>query len=97
MSADILRYLRKNGEQLDAQIAAALNQPIDRISLELTQLALAREIICCNLTRYVKGDKVEGVSCRLSCDTPQATRGPKRGSAKGDDAADRDDDAKAAP
>ena len=97
MSADILRFLRKNGEQLDAQIAEALNMPIDRISLELSQLALAREIICCNLTRYRNGDKVEGVSCRLSCDTPQATRGPKRGGAKGDDAADRDEDAKGSP
>jgi len=95
MSADILGFLKKNGEQLDAQIAAALNLPMDRIAVELSELARSREIICCNLTRYVHGDKVEGVSCRLSCDTPQATRGPKRGHARNDET-ERDGDAKAA-
>ena len=40
-------------------------------------LSQANEIICCNLTRFVAGKKIEGVSCRLSCDMPAAARGRK--------------------
>ena len=77
MTSDILRFLKNNGEQLDAQIAQALNIPMPHLQREIVQLSLANEIICCNLTRFVAGQKIEGVSCRLSCDTPAAARGRK--------------------
>jgi hypothetical protein len=77
MTADILRFLKNNGEQLDAEIAQALNISLPDLRDHIAQLALEREIICCNLTRFVAGQKIEGTSCRLSCDTPPATRGRK--------------------
>jgi len=77
MTADILRFLKNNGEQLDAHIAQALNIPLPHLHREIAELTQAREIICCNLTRFVDGKKIEGTSCRLSCDTPAAARGRK--------------------
>jgi hypothetical protein len=84
MTADILRFLKNNGEQLDAQIAQALNIPLPQLQHQIAQLSLENEIICCNLTRYVNGTKIEGTSCRLSCDTPAAARGRKPAGAKED-------------
>ena len=77
MTSDILRFLKNNGEQLDIQIAQALNIPMPHLQREIAQLSQANEIICCNLTRFVAGQKIEGVSCRLSCDMPAAARGRK--------------------
>ena len=77
MTSDILRFLKNNGEQLDIQIAQALNIPMPHLQREIAQLSQANEIICCNLTRFVAGKKIEGVSCRLSCDMPAAARGPR--------------------
>ena len=77
MSAEILRFLKNNGEQLDANIAQALNIPLPNLQRQMEQLSEANEIICCNLTRFVAGKKIEGMSCRLSCDTPVAARGRK--------------------
>jgi hypothetical protein len=88
MTADILRFLKNNGEQLDAQIAQALNIPMSHLQAEIAQLSLANEIICCNLTRFVNGQKIEGTSCRLSCDTPPAARGRKPAGTKEDSDSD---------
>ena len=84
MTADILRFLKNNGEQLDAHIAQALNIPMPDLQQEIAELSRENEIICCNLTRFVNGQKIEGMSCRLSCDTPAATRGRKPAGAKED-------------
>lgn len=84
MTAEILRFLKNNGEQLDAHIAKALNIPMPNLQREIAQLSQANEIICCNLTRFVAGQKIEGVSCRLSCDTPAAARGRKPAGAEPD-------------
>jgi hypothetical protein len=84
MTSEILRFLKSHGEQLDAQIAEALNIPMPHLQREIAQLSLANEIICCNLTRFVAGRKIEGVSCRLSCETPAAARGRKPAAAESD-------------
>ena len=36
-------------------------------------------MICCRVTRFVGGKKVEGVSCRLSAYVPPKATGPKPG------------------
>jgi len=89
MNEEILRFLKSHGEQLDAQIAQALKLPMVQLQTEIAQLQGAGEIICCNLTRFSDGQKIEGTSCRLSCDTPTATRGRKAAATR----KDKDDDA----
>lgn len=87
MNASILQFLKSNGERLDADIAKALNIPITQLRKQVSQLSSAGDVICCNVTRYIEGQKIEGVSCRLSCDLPAPARGRKPG-VKKDPAAD---------
>jgi hypothetical protein len=79
MNASILTFLRSNGEQLDAEIAKALKIPLKTLQAQVSQLSAAGEVICCNVTRYIEGQKIEGISCRLSCDLPAPARGRKPG------------------
>ena len=87
MNASILKYLRSNGEQLEADIARALDMPLAQLSTRVAELAAAGDVICCQVTRFVDGQKIEGTSCRLSCDLPAPARGRKPG-VKKDPAAD---------
>jgi hypothetical protein len=79
MNAAILDFLKANGERLDAEIAQALQIPMALVTRDVSQLCAAGEVICCNVTRYIEGKKVEGVSCRLSCNVPPPARGRKPG------------------
>jgi len=88
LPAAILKFLKNNGEQLDAEIAKALAIPMDQLKLQLSKLSTTGDVICCSVTRYVEGTKIEGVSCRLSCDLPMPARGRKPGAPKKDDDAD---------
>lgn len=88
MNASILQFLKANGERLDAEIAKALHIPMAQLKTQVAQLSSAGDVICCNVTRYIEGKKIEGVSCRLSCDLPSPARGRKPGAAKKDPNAD---------
>ena len=88
MNAAILKYLRANGEQLDAEISQALRIPIGQLRQLVDDLAASGEVICCKVTRFSDGKKIEGISCRLSCDRPAPARGRKPASAKRDPNAD---------
>jgi hypothetical protein len=79
MSASILDFLKTNGEGLDADIAKALHMPVAAVKAQVSQLSSAGEVICCKVTRYIDGKKIEGVSCRLSGNLPTPARGPKPG------------------
>lgn len=79
MNASILTFLKANGEQLDADIALALKIPLAQLKKQVTQLSASGDVICCNVTRYIEGKKIEGISCRLSCDLPAPARGRKPG------------------
>lgn len=70
MSANILKYLRTHGEQLDADISKALKVPKAQLDKQLTDLLSAGEIICCHVTRYNGDKKIEGMSYRLSAHVP---------------------------
>jgi predicted transcriptional regulator len=83
MNVAILQFLRQNGEQLDAEIAKALKIPKAQVESHIAQLSSAGEVICCQVTRYVDGKKIEGVSCRLSAYVPPRASGPKPGSKRG--------------
>jgi len=66
MKTSILDFLKTSGEQLDAEIAEALQMPMTTVRRDVSQLSAAGDVICCKVTRYVNGNKIEGVSCRLS-------------------------------
>jgi DNA-binding Lrp family transcriptional regulator len=83
MTTSILSFLRTNGEQLDAEIAEALNMPKTQVQRHIAQLSSSGEVICCRVTRFVNGKKVEGVSCRLSAYIPPRATGPKPGAKRG--------------
>ena len=82
MDASILKYLRTNGEQLDADISKALDVPMAQLQPLFARLSMAGELICCKVTRFNDGKKIEGTSYRLSCDLPAPTRGRKPGAVK---------------
>jgi hypothetical protein len=79
MSASILQHLKIYGEQLDAEIAKALRMTLAQVNSHVAQLSAAGDVICCQVTRYVGGTKIEGVSCRLSAYVPPRSTGPKPG------------------
>lgn len=79
MNTSLLTFLKANGEQLDADIALALKIPLAQLKRQVAQLSASGDVICCNVTRYIEGKKIEGVSCRLSCDLPAPARGRKPG------------------
>ena len=66
MNAAIIDFLQVNGEKMEAEIAAALQMPIALVQSHLAQLAAAGDVVCCKLTRYPGGKKVEGTSYRLA-------------------------------
>lgn len=79
MQASILQFLKTSGEGLDIDIAKALQMPVKEVKSHVSQLSSEGEVICCDVTRYVDGKKIQGVSCRLSGNLPAFSRGPKPG------------------
>ena len=62
---EILQYLKKHGEQLDTEIAGATGIPLASVQRYLTELAVKGEVMTCLSTKFEKGKKTEGISCRL--------------------------------
>jgi predicted ArsR family transcriptional regulator len=73
----ILNYLKKHGEQLDADIAAALSISLDKTRAHLAQLTAEREVMTYYSTRFVDGMKTEGIRSRLVGYTPPSAPGRK--------------------
>jgi len=66
MNAAIIDYLHVNGEKMESEIAKGLQVPIAVVQSHLAQLSSSGEVICCKVTRYLGGKKIEGTSYRLS-------------------------------
>lgn len=79
IDATILDFLKANGPQSEAQIAEGLSLPVSQVHSLVADLSSAGEVICCKLTQFKDGNKIEGISCRLSCYSPPAARGRKPG------------------
>jgi DNA-binding transcriptional ArsR family regulator len=76
---EILQYLKKHGEQLDTEIAAATGIPLTNVHLHLSELYVKGGLVACRSIRFEKGNKVEGISCRLVGYIPHASlRGKPR-------------------
>jgi hypothetical protein len=73
----IIQYLKAQGEKLDTEIAAATGLSVDAIRIQLIELAAKNEVMVCQSTRFVKGKKIESMSCRISGFIPKAAPGRK--------------------
>ena len=76
----ILQYLKKNGQQLDLEIAAATGIPLPKVRISLSALSAQGEISRCNVTRFNDGKAIEGMLCRIAGTIPPKTPGRKPGS-----------------
>ena len=77
MMKEILQYLKKHGERLDAEIAEAMGISLANVRIHLSELAAQREIMTCHSIRFEKGKKIEGIRCRLSGYIPPVAPGRK--------------------
>lgn len=76
-NAPILQYLKKHGQQLDSEIAAATRIRFPRFASRCFDLSARGEISRCSTTRYSDGKPVEGTLCRVAGYIPPATPGRK--------------------
>lgn len=77
----ILNFLKTSGPHLDCEIAEALKIPLAHVRNHVAALSSSGDLICCNSIQFRNGQRIEGLSCRLSCYTPPAARGRKPGAA----------------
>jgi len=73
----ILEYLNKHGEKMDIEIAEATGLSLPAVKAKLSDLTLSGAVISCNVTKFVDGAKMMGVSSRISGSVPQASPGRK--------------------
>lgn len=73
----ILNHLKKHGEQLDVDIAKAVGISLDQTRVHLAQLTERREVMTYHSTRFMEGNKTEGIRCRLVGYTPPSAPGRK--------------------
>lgn len=78
----ILDYLKLHGEQLDADLALALERPIEQVRSEIRALSAKGAVMMCLVTRYRQGVEVEGLACRISGVIPTPAPGRRPSSAK---------------
>jgi DNA-binding IclR family transcriptional regulator len=74
---EILQYLKKHGEKLDAEIAEATKLSLSKTRIYLAELSAKGEIMTYQSTRFQEGEKIVGIRCRLSGITPPAAPGRK--------------------
>ena len=77
---EIMQYLKKNGQRLDSEIAAATGMPLVKVRNLLTELSAQGEISKCSFTRFDQGKKIEGVLCQVAGYVPPKSPGRKPGS-----------------
>ena len=75
----ILKHLKKCGQLLDSEIAAATGIPLPQVRISLSDLSARGEISSCSVTRFNKGKPVQGIQCRVSGSIPVAAPGRKPG------------------
>ena len=75
----ILQYLKKHGQQLDLEIAAAMGIPLPKVRNSLSLLSAQGEISSCSVTRFNGGKAIEGMLCRVAGFIPPSAPGPKPG------------------
>lgn len=74
---EILKFLSTQGECRDTEISKATGLSVDVIHRHLAELSSKNLVMLCQSTRFEKGIKIEGVSCRISGFIPKASPGAK--------------------
>jgi len=62
----ILQFLKNNGEQLDAEIAAAAGLSLTETRNRISQLAAKGEVMAYHSTRFLEGQRIEGLRCSIT-------------------------------
>jgi predicted ArsR family transcriptional regulator len=78
-ATSILQYLKKHGQQVDWEIATAMDIPLPSVRSALSDLSARGEISRCNVTRFFDGQPVEGMLCRIAGTIPPQAPGRKAG------------------
>lgn len=78
-ATSILQYLKKHGQQVDWEIAAAMDIPLHSVRSALSDLSARGEISRCSVTRFFDGQPVEGMLCRIAGTIPPQAPGRKAG------------------
>jgi hypothetical protein len=78
----VLNHLKKFGQLLDSEIAAATKIPLVQVRKSLDELSTRGEISQCSVTRFDGNKRIEGFQCRISGYFPPAAPGRKVASGK---------------
>ncbi len=78
-NSPVLECLKKHGQLLDTEIAAATGIPLVQVRSSLSDLSAQGEISSCSVTRFNNGKAIEGFLCRVSGYFPPAAPGRKPG------------------
>jgi len=76
-AAPVLQCLKKHGQLLDTEIAAAIGISLQEVRESILELSSRGEISKCSVTRFNTGKPVEGILCRLSGAIPPKAPGRK--------------------
>lgn len=76
-TAQIFEYLKKHGQQVDWEMAVAMDIPLLIVRSSLTELSERGEISRCSVTRFSNGQPVEGMLCRVAGTIPPQAPGRK--------------------
>jgi hypothetical protein len=74
---EILQHLKEHKEAFDSEIADAMGISLHSVRLQASVLAANHEIMVCYSVRFSKGEKIEGMLCRIAGYIPPAAPGRK--------------------
>ena len=86
----IIKCLKKHGQLLDSEIAAATGIPLATIRSSLAGLSERGEISHCSITRFKNGKPIEGFLCRIAGSVPPPAAGRKPAAAKNNNSNNND-------
>lgn len=81
-TSNVLSCLKKHGQLLDHEIAAATGLPLAEVREALSELSVRGEISRCSVIKYNDGTPSEGWLCRALGYFPRAAPGRKPGGSK---------------
>ncbi len=76
-AASIIEHLKKHGQLADWEIASATKIPLAKVQATLESLSARGEVSRCSITRFVDGERMEGMLCRISGSIPPKAPGRK--------------------
>jgi predicted ArsR family transcriptional regulator len=76
-TAKVFEHLKKHGQLLDSEIAAATGIDLEQVRISLTQLSSQGEISRCSVTSFKDGKPFEAIQCRIFGYFPPAAPGRK--------------------